>query len=172
MSGQIHIYTGNGKGKTTAALGLLLRSYGAGNKILFVQFIKDMEYSEITPIKDILKDKVTYKRFGKGCFIDRRPTEEDKIEIQNGFEEVKSLIASNNFNLVILDELNIANYFNLITTEQMLELCNTKNNETELVITGRYAPQELIDRADLVTEMKEIKHYYQNGLLARVGIEK
>ena len=172
MKGQLHIYTGNGKGKTTAALGLLVRAYGAGKRILFAQFVKGMEYHEIKTLK-LLSDRVDYRIFGRECFIHKEPDEADIRKAQKHFAELRTMLQSNcPYDVVILDELNIAAYFKLIPVEEILNMVDQCDPHVELVITGRYAPQELIERADLVTEMQEIRHYYtEKDLQAREGIE-
>ncbi|HOL81217.1 MAG TPA: cob(I)yrinic acid a,c-diamide adenosyltransferase [Ignavibacteriales bacterium] len=168
----IHVYTGNGKGKTTSAIGLSIRTAGYGKKVLFTQFVKDMEYSEIKILKTILN--IEYKRYGKGCFISRDPDDEDIQLIKNGLKEIKDLIEKNDYMLVVLDEVNIALKYNLLTLEDLKFFFNIykDNLNKDLVLTGRYAPEELIEIADLVTEMKEIKHYFNDGILARDGIER
>ena len=171
MKGFIQIYTGNGKGKTTAAFGLALRAAGAGLKIYIAQFIKGMKYSELDSIKRF-DDLITLKQYGRNCFIKKDPEQEDIELAQNGFDEVKQIINSARYNLVILDEITIAIMYNLISEEELLKLMKNKPEHVELVITGRYATPNIIELADLVTEMKEIKHYYQKGITARVGIEK
>ena len=170
--GYIQIYTGDGKGKTTAALGLAMRAVGAGLKVYIGQFVKEMEYSEIGVIREQLP-KITVELFGNeaGCIIDREPSEEDIRSAQEGLARAKAVLTGGEFDLVILDELTIPISFGLITTEAVLDLVKDKPENVELVITGRNAPQELIEAADLVTEMKEIKHYYQEGVLSRRGIE-
>ncbi|MDO5718963.1 MAG: cob(I)yrinic acid a,c-diamide adenosyltransferase [Tissierellia bacterium] len=165
----VQIYTGNGKGKTTAALGISLRSVCAGRRVFFGQFIKGMDYSELKA-PDFLPG-FELKQFGRDCFIRNNPTKEDIAMAKNGFEEIKSKIMSEEYDLVVMDELNIAIFFELIEVEEVLELIDKKPEKVELIITGRYAPKELIEAADLVTEMKEIKHYYTAGVPARIGIE-
>lgn len=167
--GQIQIYTGNGKGKTTAALGLALRAICAGKKVFIGQFVKGMNYSELKA-PDYLPG-LEIHQFGRDCFIYHEPTIEDKNEAQKGLELCKEILIKGEHDLVIFDELNIALYYKLFPLESVLELIKNKAPHQELVITGRNAPKELIDLADLVTEMKEIKHYYQKGLEARKGIE-
>jgi len=170
MQGYVHIYTGNGKGKTTAAFGLALRACGAGMKVFIGQFIKGKAYNEILATDKYLKH-ITIKQFGIGCFIISSPKQEDIDAANQGFEEMRKIIMEGKYDLVILDEINIALYHNLIEIEDILDLIGTKPEHVELVITGRYAPQELIEKADLVTEMIEIKHYYKKGIEARKGIE-
>lgn len=171
MKGYIQVYTGNGKGKTTAALGLAVRALGAGKKVFIGQFAKSKHYSEIETIDKLLKN-ITLKQYGMGCFIFEKPKEEDILAAQKGLKEVIEVILSDDYDIIILDEANIAVYYNLFTAEELIQAINQKSEKTEIIITGRYACQEIIDRADLVTEMKEVKHYYQQGVQARLGIEK
>ncbi len=166
----MHVYTGNGKGKTTAALGLALRASGAGLKVFIGQFIKGQAYSELEVIARDLKN-ITVKQYGLGCFIVDKPTIEDREAARKGFDEVQQIIKNAKHDLVILDEVNIALYYKLIEVDALIVLIKEKPQHVELVITGRYAPEEIIEAADLVTEMKEVKHYYQKGIEARKGIE-
>lgn len=167
--GFIHVYTGNGKGKTTAAFGLALRAACAGKKVYIGQFVKGMKYSEIEVEKYI--PNIEIHQLGRSCFIDRQPTEEDIRLAKQGLEQCAVALNNSEYDVVILDELNIALYFNLFSLNEVLEVLSKRKSNIEVVITGRYAPQEIIDIADLVTEMKEIKHYYQKGIMARKGIE-
>ena len=171
MKGYVQVYTGNGKGKTTAALGLSIRALGAGKKVFIGQFAKSKHYSELETIEKLLKN-ITIKQFGMGCFIFEKPKEEDIQAAQNGLKEITSIIESDEYDVIILDEANIAVHYNLITADELISAINKRSERTEIIITGRYAKQEIMDFADLVTEMKEIKHYYQQGVQARVGIEK
>ncbi len=166
----IQVYTGNGKGKTTAALGLALRACGAGKKVFIGQFIKGKHYSELDSIKNHLKD-IQIKQYGLDCFIVNEPEEKDFMAAQNGFKEMSEIIKSGDYDLVIMDELNIALYYKLIDLEAVLDILRSKPEHVEIVITGRYAPNEIIEIADLVTEMKEVKHYFTKGVDARLGIE-
>ena len=169
--GFIHVYTGTGKGKTTAALGLAIRAAGAGKKVFIAQFVKSMEYSEIKTLR-LLEGSINVTLYGQGCFITKDPAQEDIIAAKRGLEEVLELLKSKKYDLIILDELTIAIFFYLLTIEEVMSVLKQKPFETELVITGRYAPKEIIEFADLVTEMVEIKHYYQQGVLSREGIDK
>ncbi|MCK5766203.1 MAG: cob(I)yrinic acid a,c-diamide adenosyltransferase [Bacteroidales bacterium] len=170
MKGYVQVYTGNGKGKTTAALGLAVRAVGAGMKVFIGQFVKGMHYSELDVINSDLEN-VTVRQYGRDCFIINEPTPEDKEAAQNGFGRIRQIVHAGKHELVILDELNIAIYYGLISIDEVLRLIKDKPSHVELVITGRYAPDELLKAADLVTEMKEVRHYYQKGVQARKGIE-
>jgi len=168
--GMLHVYTGNGKGKTTAGLGLALRAAGAGLKVFIGQFVKSMEYNEIKILKKI--DDIDVKQYGLSCFIDQEPKEEDIKAAQDGLSEVSKILKTDKYDLVILDEANIAVYFDLFSIEELIEVIEHRNKEIEVVVTGRNARDEIIEKADLVTDMKEIKHYYEKGVKARDGIER
>ncbi len=169
--GYIHIYTGNGKGKTTAAIGLAIRALGAGFKVFLGQFLKSGEYSEIKALHKF-EPNIQIYQFGKGCFIRKKPSLEDYESAKKGWEICLKAIYSKKFDLLIFDELNLALYFGLLDKKEIIKVLKDKPPQIEIVITGRYAPEELIELADLVTEMKEIKHYYKKGVIARIGIEK
>lgn len=166
----IHIYTGNGKGKTTAALGLALRAAGAGKKIFIGQFVKGMPYAETEAVQRYLP-MVTIRQYGRECFIVNAPTQNDIDLARRGLNEVREIIRSGEYDIIILDEANIALYYQLFTVKELLDILQSRSPETEIILTGRYAPPELIAAADLVTEMKEIKHYFSSGVQARKGIE-
>ena len=170
MKGYVHVYTGNGKGKTTAAIGLAIRAAGAGMRVYIAQFVKGMHYSELDAL-DRYADRITLKQYGRDCFIKQEPSEEDIQAARKGFEEVKGVLASGDYQMVILDEANIATHYNLFSADELIELIRSKPESVELVITGRGADPKVIAVADLVTEMKEIKHYYNRGIEARRGIE-
>jgi len=167
--GYVQVYTGNGKGKTTAALGLALRSVCAGNKVFFGQFMKGQECSEKKA--PLILPGFTLEQFGNSSFIIGTPTEKDISCAAHGLERIREILLSEEYDLVVMDEVNTAIYFKLISVEEVLSILDVKPEKTEVVMTGRYAPQEIIDSADLVTEMKEIKHYYNIGVDARIGIE-
>ncbi len=171
MKGYIQVYTGDGKGKTTAALGLALRAAGAGLKVYIAQFVKGMKYSELNSLAK-LSEFITIKQFGRDCFIFREPDKEDIQAAQEGLKEVREIMCSGKYQMIILDEANIATYYNLFSVEELLDFIQVKPEKVELIITGRKADPRIIEAADLVTEMKEIKHYYQKGVQARDGIEK
>ncbi len=171
MKGYVQVYTGDGKGKTTAALGLALRAFGAGMNVYIAQFVKGMKYSELESLK-VLSEYVTVKQYGRDCFINRNPAPEDIQAARDGFREVRGIMLSGDYQVVILDEANIATWYQLFTVDDLLNLIQEKPDHVELIITGRNADPRIIEAADLVTEMKEIKHYYQVGVQARDGIEK
>lgn len=174
--GYVQVYTGNGKGKTTAAIGLAIRSLGAGFSVYLGQFIKGMKYSEIVMFKklseELGKSRLELHQYGRGCFIRREPTEEDKKLAQEGLSQALAAMVSGRFQLVILDEINVALHLGLLNEQEVLSFVKARPQQVELVLTGRYAPQALLDRADLVTEMQEIRHYYRKGVEARKGIER
>ncbi len=169
--GYTQVYTGNGKGKTTAAIGLSIRAAGAGLKVFIAQFIKMGDYSEIKALKRF-SDLITVEQFGLGRFTNGKPTPEDIKAAQQGLERVKSVLASNEYNIIVLEEANVAVNLGLIAVQDLLGLIIQKPYDTELVITGRGASPMIIEKADLVTEMKPVKHYFQKGVPARLGIEK
>jgi cob(I)alamin adenosyltransferase len=172
VNGQFQIYTGNGKGKTTAALGLALRASGAGLRVYFGQFIKDSEYSEIKRLRELPGLTVEQYGTGNGCFIGREPTEADIICAEGGLERLRSVMLSGRYDVVIADEINCAFGLKLLTEGQLTELAALRPLEVELIFTGRWAPKALMEMADLVTEMREVKHYYSTkNLQARTGIE-
>jgi len=170
--GFIHVYTGNGKGKTTSAIGLAIRAAGAGMKTYFIQFMKDYPYSEIEALK-MYSGKITVEQYCGDEFVLKRelPAKSLIDEAKRGLNRAISAMQSGEYDLVILDEALVSIYFKLLTTEDILNVINRKPETVELILTGRYCPQEIIDKADLVTEMKEIKHYYTQGIKSRKGIE-
>jgi cob(I)alamin adenosyltransferase len=167
--GYIQVYTGNGKGKTTAALGISLRSLCAGYKVFFGQFMKGQDYSELKAA-EVFPD-LKMEQFGSPEFIKGKPSSEDFERAKKGLERMKEVLISGEYDLVVFDEINTTLFFNMLKVEDVLAVLDKKPEKTEIVLTGRYAPQEILDRADLVTEMREIKHYYSKGVKARVGIE-
>lgn len=170
MKGYIQVYTDDGKGKTTAAIGLAIRALGAGKKVYFAQFVKGMEYAE-HEILSTLAPGLIYKQYGLDCFIEREPTVKDIEAAQKGLGEVANVIRIGKYDIVVLDEANIALFYHLFSVEELLTIIDQRAEGVEVVVTGRKAPEELLNAADLVTEMKEIKHYYQKGIKARRGIE-
>ncbi len=170
--GFIQIYTGNGKGKTTAALGQALRAAGAGLKTYIAQFMKEYPYSELNSLK-LLSEFITIEQFCGDDFVYKRklPDEAEIKKAAEGLSRVKNIMMNNDYDIIILDEALVSVYFKLLTVEQLIDFINSKPSNVELILTGRYCPEVLIDMADLVTEMKEIKHYYAKGITSRKGIE-
>jgi cob(I)alamin adenosyltransferase len=169
--GYIQVYTGDGKGKTTAAIGLAIRAAGAGLKVFMAQFIKMGDYSEIKALRRF-SDLITVEQFGLGRFTDGKPLPEDIQAAQKGLKRVKSIMAAEEYKVIILEEANVAAKYGLIRVQDLLGLIINKPYDVELVITGRHASARVIETADLVTEMMPVKHYYEKGVPARVGIEK
>jgi len=170
--GMVQVYTGNGKGKSTAAIGQAVRALGTGLKTFYAMFMKDYPYNEINAFSWV-PEFVNLKQYGNDKFIEEKtyPSEELKVEVRKGLADCIDAMNNPEYNIIVMDEVIVSIYFKLLTVDEVLEVINAKPERIELILTGRYCPQEIIDRADLVTEMKEIKHYYQNGIKARNGIE-
>ncbi|MCX7876456.1 MAG: cob(I)yrinic acid a,c-diamide adenosyltransferase [Melioribacteraceae bacterium] len=170
--GFIQVYTGNGKGKSTAAIGLVIRAAGFGYKSYFLMLMKEFPYNEIK-IFELLKNFISFAQVGKDDFVFRKelPSEDERLKIKNALDDFVNKMLSNEFQILVLDEIFVAIYFGLTTTEELLKIINLKPKNVELILTGRYCPKEIYEIADLVTEMNEVKHYYQKGILARRGIE-
>lgn len=169
--GLIHVYTGDGKGKTTAALGLSLRAAGHGRRTYMGQFMKGLDYGELHAAH-MLGGLLTIEQYGKPTFVHvDQVTEEDVRLARGGLEAARAAMLSGAFHLVILDEINVALYFELLAVQDVLDLIDAKPPSVELVLTGRRVPQAILDRADYVTIMQEGKHPYQRGIQARKGIE-
>ncbi|MGO9611904.1 MAG: cob(I)yrinic acid a,c-diamide adenosyltransferase [Dissulfurispiraceae bacterium] len=168
--GYIQVYTGNSKGKTTAALGLALRAAGAGLTIFIAQFIKKRRCSEHKALERF-SDLITLRQYGTGFLKGAEPTDQEITAAKEGVKEIKEIVASSMYDLVILDEITVAVHDRLISSDDVLDLFDVKPLDVEMVLTGRYADERIIERADLVTEMNEIKHYIKKGVKARVGIE-
>lgn len=171
MLGYVQVYTGNGKGKTTAALGLALRAVGAGLQVFIGQFLKGEAYSEIKALKN-MSEAITVHQYGLPRFIGAKPDEEDIQAAREGLKEARQYMDSGLYDVIILDEANIAARLNLISVDDLLDFIEAKPEKTELIITGRDADPRIVERADLVTEMTEVKHYFHRGVQAREGIEK
>ena len=170
--GQFQIYYGDGKGKTTAALGLALRACGAGLKVFFGQFIKDRPTSEVNALQNV--PGVTFRQFGsgKGLLLGRERAPEDVACARAGLSEVEAALTGGEYDVVIADEMNCALACGLLSETELLDLIDLRPPTVELVFTGRGATPALIDRADLATEMRAVHHYYrEKGLPARIGIE-
>lgn len=169
--GLIQVYTGNGKGKTSAAFGLALRAVGRGMRVFMIQFIKGgFDYGELYVVDKLLN--LTLKAFGRGKFVTEKPAGKEDVELAGqALALAEETIKGGRYDVVILDEVNVALSLKLISLEKVLRLIKEKPKHVELVLTGRDAPEEIIEAADLVTEMREIKHPYKKGLPARKGIE-
>ena len=165
----IHVYTGNGKGKTTAAFGLAMRASGRGKNVCIIQFMKpDKGYGEQISARKL---GIEVYAFGRDKFVNKKnPAKEDIERAKNALKFVRQKLKED-YDLIVLDEINVAIDFNLISLDEVLKLIELLPKRTELVLTGRYAKEEIIEMADLVTEMREIKHYYTKGVIAREGIE-
>ncbi|MDK2822934.1 MAG: cob(I)alamin adenosyltransferase [Clostridia bacterium] len=190
--GYVQVYTGNGKGKTTAAIGLAIRALGAGKRVLFLQFMKAKSYSEHKILPNISQN-LTLETLGKPFFVARKedldpatlakwqdkcvifepgnPPQEYIKLMKKGIVMAQKAVTNGEYDLVILDEINVAMFFELINIEDVVEIIENKAAHVELVLTGRNCPEKILDKANLVTEMREIKHYYQEGVEARMGIE-
>lgn len=171
QQGLIQVYTGDGKGKTTAALGLALRAAGAGLRVFFAQFVKGLQYAELTAL-GCLSEQITLKQFGRPSFIVGKPETADFEAARHGLEQCRLILQSGDYPLVVLDEANIAVHFGLFSIDELIDAVRLRHALVEVVITGRYAHPRLIEIADLVTEMRAIKHYFNEGVAAREGIEK
>ena len=171
QQGYIQVYTGDGKGKTTAALGLALRAAGAGVRVFIAQFVKGRPTAELVSLTRF-SDLITIKQYGRGRFIVDEPDPEDIEAARQGLQETQQAIASGEYPLVILDEANVAVDLGLFSVEALLATVEAKPKHVEIVITGRNAHKRIIERADLVTEMRQVKHYHSKGVEARTGIEK
>ncbi len=169
--GFIQIYTGDGKGKTTASLGLALRAAGHGYKTFIGQFMKGQYYGELSSIKYI--PEIDIEQFGdEVCIRKEEVTDMHRRHGAIGIDRIREVIGSGKYKIIIMDEVCVSIWFGIVDIQAVLDIMNNKPYDVELVLTGRRAPEELIEIADLVTEMKEVKHYYTQGVLARDGIER
>ncbi len=175
--GIVQVYTGDGKGKTTAALGLALRAIGQGFKVYMIQFLKSPKLSSGEyKIRDIFGDNFDLNRLNTPWWSLKSFKNDDHIKrmrevLKEEIIKLKGIISSGKYNLIILDEINICLFYRLIDLKEVIEIIKNKPRDIELVLTGRYAPEELKEIADLVTEIKMIKHPFSQGLKARRGIE-
>ena len=171
IRGYVQVYTGHGKGKTTAAIGLAVRAAGAGMKVLIAQFIKQGDYSEIKTLEK-LSDMITVEQYGMGRFVNGKPTAKDIDMAKEGLIMAKQEMLSGKYDVIILEEANVAVKYGLISEQELIDVIISKPESMEMVITGRNASPLILEKADLVTEMKAVKHYYSKGVEARLGIEK
>ncbi|MFO8111554.1 MAG: cob(I)yrinic acid a,c-diamide adenosyltransferase [Desulfosalsimonadaceae bacterium] len=170
QKGYVQIYTGDGKGKTTAALGLAIRAAGAGMHVYIGQFMKQGCYNELESLKRF-SDRIAIEQFGTGQYVFGKPSDEDRAAAAKAWAALSDAVMSGKYDVVIMEEANVALGFGLITEADLLRMIDEKPEGVELVITGRGATPALIEKADLVTEMRPVKHYYEKGVLARTGIE-
>jgi cob(I)alamin adenosyltransferase len=168
--GCVHVYTGGGKGKSTAAFGLILRAAGHGLRCCLIQFLKKGNYGEIASLQKL--PGVTVEQYGSGHWVRKaKPDPEDIALARTAWESAREKVSSGNWDIVVLDEINIATKRKLLTTEDVLTLIDSRKPRTELVLTGRGAPRAVLDRADYVTMMVGMKHPFHQGTRARKGIE-
>ena len=169
--GLVIVITGNGKGKTTSAFGQALRAAGQGLKVFIMQFMKGRDYGEYKAVRKYLP-QITIRRSGLDSFVMRDNPAPVDIELaRRGFAAVKKAAASGKYDMLILDEINVAVDFKLIPLEELISFIKNKPPALDLVLTGRYAPRALVKLADTVSEVKEIKHHYAAGIKDRAGIE-
>ena len=168
--GIVQVYTGNGKGKTTAAIGQAMRAVGHGWKVAMIQFMKGREYGELKSTRKV--DGFLIEQYGRDEFVDpRNPAKVDIDYAVKGWERAMELASSGDVDMLILDEINVAVSFGLIPVEKVVEFIKGKPEQLDLILTGRYAPEEVLALADTITEMKEVRHHYNSGVKARKGIE-
>ena len=168
--GLIHCYTGDGKGKTTSSLGLVVRAVGKGHKAIVIQFMKgQIKYGELEGVKKLGAE---IEQYGRPDFVSKENPEPIDIELaEKGLARAKEVISSGDYDLVVLDEMNITLDYKLVSEDEVLEMLTARPPHVEVILTGRYAPKAILDIADYVTEMKEVKHPYQKGVQAREGVE-
>lgn len=169
--GCIQIFTGDGKGKTTAALGIAIRAAGYGMKTYMGQFMKGRHYGELTALNG--HPCITIEQYGDAdCVHREKVTQKHMNQAQQGLKRAREMMLSNQFDIIVLDEINVAIWFGLLEKESVMEVLRERPEHVEVILTGRRAPQSLIDIADLVSDIREIKHYYSLGVKARTGIER
>lgn len=168
--GKVQVYTGNGKGKTTAAVGLAVRAAGAGLRVYFGQFMKNNETGELAAFR-ALGDRIEAEQYGTGGEIAAPDPQADALSARAGLERAREALLSGRYDVVVLDEANVADALGYLDAGSLLGLIRERPRDVELVLTGRGAGGDIRAAADLVTEMREVKHYYRNGVPARRGIE-
>ena len=167
----VHLYTGNGKGKTTAAIGLAIRAAGHGMKTYIGQFMKGQVYGELTELKN--HPLITIEQYGDPVCIRKEDVTQNHIDqARQGLARASEAMRSGKYDILVMDEINVTVWFGLLSAHEVIDVLNQRPDNLEVILTGRNAPKELIGVADLVTEMKEMKHYYTQGVLARDGIER
>jgi cob(I)alamin adenosyltransferase len=168
--GLMHVYTGEGKGKTTAAFGLALRAWGRGLRVCIIQFMKLGEtYGEVRAVRKL--EGIDLFQFGTGKWVGKdKHSAQDEELAKEALSKAKEALTSGAYDVVILDEVNVATDFGLLRPKDVLEVVRLRKG-VEVVLTGRYAPKEFLEEADLVTEMLAVKHPYDSGVKARPGVE-
>lgn len=171
-TGLILLYTGDGKGKTTASFGLALRAIGHGEKVYMIQFMKGSEnYGEIQAVRKYLPGFELVQK-GMDKFVKKGdPDAEDLRLAREGIDLARKVISEGKYDLVILDEINVAVNFGLISEDAVLDLISLKPDHVTIVLTGRYASEKIMEKADMISEVKEVKHHYKKGIAAQPGIE-
>lgn len=170
--GLVYVYTGDGKGKTTAALGLALRAAGHGLKVLIIQFMKKQPNTGEIKALSATDLPITIKQFGRRGFFRSGTHEPADIRMaQRGLQYFKEAMDSGAYDIIVLDEINMAVYFGLVSEDEVIDLIQSRTSHLHLILTGRKATKKIMDLADLVTEMKEVKHYYHKGVNAQKGLE-
>ena len=169
--GYIQIYTGDGKGKTTASLGVVMRTLANNGRVFYGQFLKGRKPSSEFTLLNEYSSLFVHRMYGTGHFVRNTPSPEDITKAENGLRECTEALSSGEYDLVVMDELNGAVSCGVLQLEKVINAINLRNSQTELIITGRNAPQELIEIADLVTDMRMVKHYFEKRVTARKGIE-
>jgi cob(I)alamin adenosyltransferase len=168
--GFVQVYTGDGKGKTTAAVGLAVRAAGHGINSYIGQFMKGQPYGEVAALRE--HRNITIEQFGSTrCIRREEVTDNDRCRARAGLKKTREAMLSDNYEVIVLDEINVAVWFGLLSEDDVLDFLACRPADVEVVLTGRKATERLIQEADLVTEFKQIKHYYEKGILARDGIE-
>jgi len=169
-NGIVMLFTGNGKGKTTAAVGAAVRAAGHGMRVFMIQFMKGRFYGELSAAEHL--PNLTIEQYGRDEFVDPRNPDPIDVELAGkGWERAEQLVRSGESRLIVLDEINVAVSFGLVPLERVVDLVRTRPAGIDMILTGRYAPAELIELADTVTEMKEVKHHFNSGIAMRKGIE-
>ncbi len=170
IKGTVQVYTGNGKGKTTASLGAALRAAGHGWRVVMIQFMKGRLYGELISSREI--GGLIIEQYGRDEFVDPLNPEQVDVDLaRKGWDRAKELIYDEKIDMLILDEINVAVSFGLISVKDLAEFIEKKPERLELILTGRYADEKVIELSDTVTEMKEIKHHYRQKIKSRKGIE-
>lgn len=166
----VHVYTGNGKGKTTSVIGLMVRAVGAGKKVYFGQFMKQGNYSEIKILQERFPE-ITLEQYGGRLLLNKSADNSDLAQAEEGFKRAKEALHSGKYDMVVLDEINVVAFLELLDVQDILDFIDNRPKDVELVLSGRYADKRVMEKADLVSEIMQVKHYFNEGVQARKGIE-